>query len=41
MANQSATAFGLRPLRNVGQADHNAGLSEWMKLSGFGSNQPS
>ena len=34
MANQSATAFGLRPLRNVGQADHNAGLSEWMKASG-------
>ena len=34
MANQSATAFGLRPLRNVGQADHNAGLSEWKKLSG-------
>ena len=31
MANQSATAFGLRPLRNVGQADHNAGLGEWDK----------
>ena len=34
MANQSSTAFGLRPLRNVGQADHNAGLGEWMKASG-------
>jgi len=31
MANDSSTAFGLRPLRNVGQADHNAGLGEWMK----------
>ncbi len=34
MANQSSTGFGLRPLRNVGQADHNAGLGEWMKASG-------
>ena len=34
MANQSSTAFGFRPLRNVGQADHNAGLGEWMKASG-------
>ena len=33
MANQSATAFGLRPLRNVGQADHNAGLGEWDKAA--------
>ena len=34
MANQSSTGFGLRPLRNVGQADHNAGLGEWDKASG-------
>ena len=34
MANQSSTAFGLRPLRNVGQSDHNAGLGEWTKTSG-------
>ena len=34
MANDSSTPFGLRPLRNVGQADHNAGLGEWMKASG-------
>tara|TARA_Y100000310_G_C20223486_1_gene596798 strand:- start:34 stop:606 length:573 start_codon:yes stop_codon:yes gene_type:complete len=33
MANQSATAFGLRPLRNVGQGVHNAGLGEWKKAS--------
>ena len=29
MANQSTTGFGLRPLRNVHQGDHNAGLGEW------------
>ena len=34
MANQSSTGFGFRPLRNVGQSDHNAGLGEWMKLTG-------
>ena len=34
MANQSSTGFGFRPLRNVGQADHNAGLGEWLKASG-------
>ena len=34
MANDSSTPFGLRPLRNVGQSDHNAGLGEWMKLTG-------
>ena len=33
MANQSTTGFGLRPLRNVGQADHNAGLGEWKKAA--------
>jgi hypothetical protein len=33
MANQSSVAFGLRPLRNVGQADHNAGLGEWQKAA--------
>ena len=34
MANDSSTAFGFRPLRKVGQTDNNAGLGEWMKLSG-------
>ena len=29
MANQSTTGFGLRPLRNVHQGAHNAGLGEW------------
>ena len=29
MANQSTTGFGLRPLRNVHQGDHTAGLGEW------------
>ena len=29
MANQSTTGFGLRPLRNVHQGDHIAGLGEW------------
>jgi len=29
MANQSTTGFGLRPLRNVHQGTHNAGLGEW------------
>ena len=29
MANQSTTGIGLRPLRNVHQGDHNAGLGEW------------
>ena len=33
MANDSSTPFGLRPLRNVGQADHNAGLGEWLKAA--------
>ena len=33
MANQSTTGFGLRPIRNVGQADHNAGLGEWKKAA--------
>ena len=33
MANQSTTGFGLRPLRNIGQADHNAGLGEWKKAA--------
>jgi len=33
MANQSTTGFGLRPLRNVGQADHNAGLGERKKAA--------
>jgi len=29
MANQSTTGFGLRPIRNVHQGAHNAGLGEW------------
>ena len=29
MANSSTTGFGLRPIKNVGQTDDNAGLSEW------------
>jgi len=29
MANASTTGFGLRPIKNVGQTDDNAGLSEW------------
>ena len=29
MANTSTTGFGLRPIKNVGQTDDNAGLSEW------------
>ena len=29
MPNQSTTGFGLRPLRNVHQGAHNAGLGEW------------
>ena len=33
MANQSTTGFGLRPLRNVHQGDHNAGLGEWKKAA--------
>ena len=33
MANESATGFGFRPLRKVGQTDNNAGLGEWMKGS--------
>ena len=33
MANQSATGFGLRPLRKVGQTDNNAGLGEWKKAA--------
>ena len=33
MANQSSTAFGLRPLRKVGQTDNNAGLGEWKKAA--------
>ena len=34
MANQSTVGFGLRPLRQAGQGDHNAGLGEWSKASG-------
>ena len=34
MANQSTVGFGLRPLRQAGQGDYNAGLGEWMKASG-------
>ena len=33
MANQSTTGFGLRPLRNVHQGAHNAGLGEWKKAA--------
>jgi len=33
MANQSTTGFGLRPLRNVHQGDHNAGLGQWPKAA--------
>ena len=33
MANQSTTGFGLRPIRNVHQGDHNAGLGEWKKAA--------
>jgi len=33
MANQSTTGFGLRPLRNVHQGDHNAGLGQWKKAA--------
>ena len=29
MANTSTVGFGLRPIKNVGQTDDNAGLSEW------------
>ena len=29
MANTSTTGFGLRPIKNVGQTDDTAGLSEW------------
>ena len=29
MANSSTVGFGLRPIKNVGQTDDNAGLSEW------------
>ena len=32
MANQSTVGFGLRPLRQAGQGDYNAGLGEWSKL---------
>ena len=34
MANTSTTGFGLRPIKNVGQTDDNAGLSEWSIASG-------
>ena len=33
MANQSTIGFGLRPLRNAGQANNTGGLGEWAKAA--------